>query len=849
MSETSFEDKLKDLNLTNDELKRFTDAFKNEEFRKLFIEYADELNDPKNRELYENEIRAVEEQRGSDVTFIHPKPGHVLKTTINGKTKCFINIATNEHVDKPAYTKTDGTNGKQGVHWSLPHCLAGPHEDIDHDSNTCTVYDVIFSPDTYRMAETNAKFMKMIEDSALDSVENNYHCKLDRNNVKKIKMNFKGIPKATIIRKKKENYESEKEPDDIIEKAISTVQNHKVVLSSHNRHVNSPPPSTDTNPAQTNTPLTDENGFTIPIHRIVHRGEFDMQDCTISLVPQVRSMRPKELLVEVDLPLCASTNNVDLDVCERSLKLHCDAPKYSLDLHLPYPVRESDSHARFDKKQRKLLITLAVIKETPTIIEIDSNIDMDDVNEEPGEIILIPKIEEIVSTNEIPSNVTYTVIPFEYKQGLARVALVLHVKNVDKTSLKLENDGQHITIQLSSFGSGYYPLNHQLCLDFDEPMLFDTSENASTITFNDDNILILLKKISNNKALTQFSSGVDREDMKINYFTAENSTEKPNMTKEDFLVKKTDSSTSSNSDQQKKLSKKQAKKLAKENRKNQTITRNDNNEKLAKENRKNQITTTTTINDDNEKLAKKISKITLQSTPDEAKLDDPGKIHLEEKDDKLPEMPKVTPNPSIYRRHMSESQVNLEAVSNGEFKLKGILKNSTKYRSFSESFSDPFNGDFQHEEFIFERCSTTDDLTSSNENNSIVTSPDSGGSNSLCTTSGSSTNVKRVTFNNQISRKTFKPGGPVSGMKKLTSTQQRKLKKRKRQDSLNSQSSDQDDGQSEKPPEDYKNPVEFEDVLAWQATGQSQPENKESTTTTTKSAVRFTNPLIFELDN
>jgi hypothetical protein len=43
---------------------------------------------------------------------------------------------------------------------------------------------------------------------------------------------------------------------------------------------------------------------------------------------------------------------------------------------------------------------------------------------------------------------------------------------------------------------------------------------------------------------------------------------------------------------------------------------------------------------------------------------------LEEKDDKLPEMPKVTPNPSIYRRHMSESQVNLEAVSNGEFKLK-----------------------------------------------------------------------------------------------------------------------------------------------------------------------------------
>ena len=182
------------------------------------------------------------------------------------------------------------------------------------------------------------------------------------------------------------------------------------------------------------------------------------------------------------------------------------------------------------------------------------------------------------------------------------------------------------------------------------------------------------------------------------------------------------------------------------------------------------------------------------------------------------------------------------------------MKNSTKYRSYSESFNEPFNGDYQSEEPVFERCSTTDDLSSSNENNSIVTSPDSGGtSSSLSTTPGSSTNGKRVTFSNQVARKTFKPGGPVSGMKKMTSNQQRKLKKRKRQDSLNSQSSDQDDGTSENkaeapPPADYKNPVEFQDVLAWQAAGQSQSDSKESVSAT-KSAVRFTNPLIFELDN
>ena len=299
--------------------------------------------------------------------------------------------------------------------------------------------------------------------------------------------------------------------DDLIDKAISTAQNHKVVLSSHNRNVNTPP-TTNLNSMQPNTPCTDENGFTIPTHRIIHRGEFDMQDCSNSLIPQVRSMRPKELLVEIDLPLCASTNNVDLDVCERSLKLHCDSPKYSLDLLLPYPVRESDSHARFDKKQRKLLVTLAVIKETPTIIEIDSHVDMDDVNEDVAEVTPETTTEEPMET---PSNVTYIAIPFEYKQGLARVALVLYVKNVDENSLKIENDGQHITIRLSSFGAGFYPLHHQLYLDFDEPMLFETAEGASSVTFNDDNVLILLKKTSNNKSLSHFYSGVNCDEMKV----------------------------------------------------------------------------------------------------------------------------------------------------------------------------------------------------------------------------------------------------------------------------------------------------------------------------------------------
>ena len=48
--------KFADLNMTRDELNRFTEAMKKEEFRKLLVEYAEELADPVNREIYEKEI-------------------------------------------------------------------------------------------------------------------------------------------------------------------------------------------------------------------------------------------------------------------------------------------------------------------------------------------------------------------------------------------------------------------------------------------------------------------------------------------------------------------------------------------------------------------------------------------------------------------------------------------------------------------------------------------------------------------------------------------------------------------------------------------------------------------------
>lgn len=50
----------KDLNMTEDETKKFTKAFGDPEFRKMMAEYVDEISDPKHREEQEAYIRQME---------------------------------------------------------------------------------------------------------------------------------------------------------------------------------------------------------------------------------------------------------------------------------------------------------------------------------------------------------------------------------------------------------------------------------------------------------------------------------------------------------------------------------------------------------------------------------------------------------------------------------------------------------------------------------------------------------------------------------------------------------------------------------------------------------------------
>uniref|UniRef100_A0A8C9TQM6 Dynein axonemal assembly factor 2 n=1 Tax=Scleropages formosus TaxID=113540 RepID=A0A8C9TQM6_SCLFO len=296
--------KLAELDLTREEVERLSRAFRDERFRALLREYADEIACPENRRRYEQELKQLEQERGVDVTFVHPTPQRVLKTSVDGKRKCFINVCTNELVRKPEGSRGRGSAGELGCHWSLPYSLSPGREHVDSKGCVYTVYDVIFHPDTLHMAWKNERFMGLVDSTALQGVQSQFGVRLDENNVKVLKIKYKGVPNPSVIRK--------------------------------------PMPGWTAGVRE-----ADENDPSTKPHYTCARDS-------------ASGPRPKEMVVTIDLPLLKSAGDADLNVTERRLLLQSQSPAYRLELPLPYPVDENKGQAKFSKPKGQLTVTLPV---------------------------------------------------------------------------------------------------------------------------------------------------------------------------------------------------------------------------------------------------------------------------------------------------------------------------------------------------------------------------------------------------------------------------------------------------------------------------------------------------------
>ncbi|NXF94766.1 KTU protein, partial [Eubucco bourcierii] len=138
--------------------------------RELFAEYAAELADPEQRRLYEEEVAALERERGVEVRFVHPAAGYARP--------------------EPG-----------GHRWALPYSLAPGREELGRGGQRRLIYDVVFHPAALRLAARSARFRRLLSDTALEAVERHCSVQLDRANATVLRgTKYKGVPQAPVIR-------------------------------------------------------------------------------------------------------------------------------------------------------------------------------------------------------------------------------------------------------------------------------------------------------------------------------------------------------------------------------------------------------------------------------------------------------------------------------------------------------------------------------------------------------------------------------------------------------------------------------------------------------------------------
>ncbi|XP_061599268.1 protein kintoun [Cololabis saira] len=349
-------DKLRELNMTDDEIKRLSKAFKDDKFREMLHDYAQEISDPGNRKKYEEEIRLWEQERGFSAEFIQPTPFMVIRTSVAGEQKCFINICSNENIGKPTSKFDVSENGQRGQRWSLPYITHPGRQDTNPKGIKFMIYDVIFHPDTLHIASKSKAFMNMVTDTAIQGIQDGFKVTLDKNNVKEMKTKYKGVLQSCMIRKPIPGYEA-KEPADHHDPLAFL---HSDDATAQKKPVESPlSRSSDVNPISFQIQPQQAKEPTKPNYTVKYRSCIDLQDFRCSR-DSAKGPRPKEIVVTIDLPLLKSVRDTNLEVKEKSLLLESKRPAYRLELPLSYPVDEEKGEAKFNKLRGQLTVTLPI---------------------------------------------------------------------------------------------------------------------------------------------------------------------------------------------------------------------------------------------------------------------------------------------------------------------------------------------------------------------------------------------------------------------------------------------------------------------------------------------------------
>ncbi|KAH8284525.1 hypothetical protein KR018_002911 [Drosophila ironensis] len=517
------------LDISNEEFGRFKEALDKEEFRKLFFDYIEEIQDPANRKIYEDEITQLEKERGVHVRFVHPTPGFVVKTSLDGELKCFINIASSPEVEPPqSEVATNPEDGSRGLTWSIPMAQSGARDDVDAKNNLCKVFDVVFHPDALHLGTKNSQFRKCLIDTALDAVEREFQVSLDRTNLKYPKLDYKGISRPTVIRTLAENPTAEEQEPHPLEhmfpSKIPTANPEPRVLPMKKKAA--PVPE-----------------FTVPKYDILHSHGVDLSEYTNELDAKLHVTMPRNLVVEIELPLLRSTAECQLDVTSKSVYLLSEKPgaKYRLKIDLPFVVDDKAGSARFDVDTRRLSITLPVVRTSvpeqremhdtlrhfsreDSGVELHSNSESPVEEEEADGNLSDSKADTSETVTPIVTPVRAAPAPFlkssVHYQLPAKfdcnvldhvMAFVLHVPNVQPDSIRQLREQRSLHLQFATIGSGYYPTHYAFYVEL--PSEEDAAIESVEAEAWDNNVVLKLCLSAQSQSPQSYLAGLDANDL------------------------------------------------------------------------------------------------------------------------------------------------------------------------------------------------------------------------------------------------------------------------------------------------------------------------------------------------
>jgi dynein assembly factor 2 len=410
------------------------------------------------------------------------------------------------------------------------------------------VFDVVFHPDTYHLAENNAQFKKMLNNTALDAVEDNFDVQLDRKNLKFPKMKYKGSPIPTVIRKKMENAPVERDAFSIPE----SVYPYRVPVEDTEKQTRNVKMSKRTLENELKSTCSTDTPYTAPKYVMKHRHPIELKDFTNDKDAKMNSTVPKELVVEVQLPLLNSSADVVLDVTHKSVSLVSEKPaKYKLDLSLPYMVDEEAGTARFDQSSRKLVITLVVKHHSDVrssdVGRDDSGVESDvgvrtpesSGDESDGNVAKQDAVVQIetdetaladvagdeayrtMSSNEnklLNPDVHYFLPAFTCNVVDGLVAFTLHVKNVEPDSIEycfLSEDLCGVHVRFTSVGAGFFPIHYAFCLKFTRSV--SIPEGSFSAEAWDNNVILQMQLAFCGANVAEYFVGLDSVSMVKHY--------------------------------------------------------------------------------------------------------------------------------------------------------------------------------------------------------------------------------------------------------------------------------------------------------------------------------------------